>query len=366
MQPFKARSYPSGSADSHAVELTIDPGGMHIRGEDGSSRTIDLSNLDLTLGGFNENRLFLKDKCTGETFITQDRTMLEQIDHLPPHLKEQVHVTRTELKRAPVRQMRAFGIVIGIFAAIGVLAYLSLEGMVSYLEHTIPPSIEEKIGDVFLESYKNKDEVEPATAADSRRVERIGQHLVKALDNTKYKYRFHVQSDDEVNAFALPGGNVVVYTGLLRAAKNDSEIAGVLAHEIGHVEKRHTLKRVLRSASWFALFNIAVGGLDTNSAVVLAKAIDLEGLRYNRDQEQEADLTGIRIAYKADYNPAGLIEIFERIKEENPTSDIKALEILSDHPMPSDREETIRKEIKVIEEEENARRKNKSKANHSD
>jgi predicted Zn-dependent protease len=150
------------------------------------------------------------------------------------------------------------------------------------------------------------------------------------------RYRFRVIDDDEtVNAFALPGGYIYVYTGLMKRADNEAEIVGVLGHEVGHVTQRHIAKRLIAMYGIEAVTKMALGeepGLvgELIAAVVGGGAM----LTYGRDQERESDTVGLGYARKAGWDPMGFVTFFEKLAADEGSP---LLVILQSHPMPSER-----------------------------
>lgn len=178
-------------------------------------------------------------------------------------------------------------------------------------------------------------------------VDRIGQDVVRALGPQPYEYRFHVISDPEINAFTPGAGFVYVHSALILAARNVSELAGVLAHEIGHVERRHVANAYNRQRSASVLHTIGViaGGVLAGQAG--AAAADIGGglaagavlAAYTREQETEADEFALPTLIRAGYDPHGLVTMFETLRAQYGDGGIP---FLQSHPAPSQRIATTR------------------------
>jgi beta-barrel assembly-enhancing protease len=149
--------------------------------------------------------------------------------------------------------------------------------------------------------------------------------------------RARVVDDPTVNALAAPGGEILVYRGLLDRAASADELAGVLAHEIGHVEHRHGLRGVARAAGLFVLTGALSGGSD---AVALAAV--LVGLSYSRDFEREADASGARILAAAGIGTKGLEMFFARMERERSGASGSLWSYLGTHPADGDRAAALR------------------------
>jgi hypothetical protein len=173
-------------------------------------------------------------------------------------------------------------------------------------------------------------------------INRVGQNIVNHSD-AKVPFTIKVVESDEVNAFALPGGFFYVNKGLLLAADDESELAGVMAHEIGHVAARHVVeqqgKQQLLSygllGAILATGGIA-GGILQNTAGI---AQILIGSKYSRGAEVEADKLGVQYMYAAGYDPNGMATMFEKLSAMNKKKPGGFLKLFMTHPQSTDRRE---------------------------
>ena len=183
------------------------------------------------------------------------------------------------------------------------------------------------------------------------RVERIGQRCARVSLRPNLTYRFHVIQSREINGFSLPGGHVYVTTALLKLA-NDNELASVLAHEVGHVVARHSLKTLKKSkeyddiASSIGDVTGVAGSIARDLGVALGNIVGAGMLTiHSRDEEREADFLGVRAMPAAGFDPHGMITMFQklqRIEEQNP--DLLG-SLFSDHPDAQERIDNTRYEI---------------------
>ncbi len=176
----------------------------------------------------------------------------------------------------------------------------------------------------------------------------LGNRLASHSD-LKIAYHFGVIEDEEINAFSLPGGYVYVFTGLIDATENESELAGVIGHEIGHIASRHAteLLSMQKGINIFAsiLFNV-LGVRITGTQAQLANITATLGvLHYNRSQEKEADDLGLKYMMKAGYNPYSMITFFYKLKKIHKEKPNILTKILSTHPVTDERIERIKREI---------------------
>ncbi len=178
-------------------------------------------------------------------------------------------------------------------------------------------------------------------------VNRVGQNLVKHSD-AQVPFTIKVIDSDEVNAFALPGGFFFVDTGLILAAQNESELAGVMAHEIAHVAARHGTRQATRAevANWASLPLIFLGGWAGYGIRQAASlALPLSFLKFSRGFEEEADYLGIQYMYEAGYDPNGLVTFFERIEATEKRKPGTISRAFASHPATPDRIERAQREI---------------------
>ncbi len=193
----------------------------------------------------------------------------------------------------------------------------------------------------------------PDSSPITQYVRSVGERLVAYAPGYKWPYNFHVVQDKSINAFALPGGPIFVNTGLIAAAQNESELAGVMAHEISHVVQRHATcnmtKQAKRNVGW-GLAGVLAGVLVPGAGGVLAQqgvgmAQNLSYLQMSRTDEKEADLLGTEILWAAGYNPRGLVQMFQIIEKQSGSG---GAQFLSDHPNPGNRVQYVDKEIQAL------------------
>jgi len=178
-------------------------------------------------------------------------------------------------------------------------------------------------------------------------INRLGQNLVRNSD-AKVPFTIKVIDNDEINAFALPGGFFFVNTGLILAAENEAELAGVMAHEIAHVAARHATRSMTRNQ----LINMAsIPLVFLGGPVVFAMeqvagvAVPMSFLKFSRDSELEADLLGIEYEYSAGYDPSAFVQFFEKLGQEKKHKFSLLAKAFSTHPMNAERVERAQDEI---------------------
>ena len=162
-------------------------------------------------------------------------------------------------------------------------------------------------------------------------VKQIGDRLVPYSDRPKLPYTFQVVNDDSINAFATMGGFVYVHTGLLKAADNEAEVAGVVAHEIAHITHKHSLKQMRQRIIAGGLADAA--GVDNNVLVAVGVEVGLN-LPKSRSDEYEADRSGLETIVRSDYAASGMIGFFQKLLNAGGGS---VPSILRTHPHTEDR-----------------------------
>ncbi|HET7339835.1 MAG TPA: M48 family metallopeptidase [Methylomirabilota bacterium] len=173
-----------------------------------------------------------------------------------------------------------------------------------------------------------------------RRIDDVVDTLLRAAPDARYPFRVVVVDRAAVNAFATPGGFIVVFRGLLDRTENAEELAGVLAHEIQHVLHRDATRAILRSASTGVLVAALVGDVTGVLAFGVQSARVLGDLHYSRDAERAADVDGLRLLQAASVDPAGMLAFF-RAMEQGEGTPGAAARYLSTHPPSADRLQTL-------------------------
>ncbi|MGV0954495.1 MAG: M48 family metalloprotease [Fluviibacter sp.] len=217
-------------------------------------------------------------------------------------------------------------------------------------QDVLTPQMQRRLGEGFYNEVRLRD---PAYVEDpeiSGYVNRVGRKLVSASPNPSGRFTFFVLRDRQINAFATFGGYVGVNTGLLLAARTESEFAGVLAHEISHVNQQHLARGIMAAknqsisslASLALLILAARTGGNTGQVIQGAgQAIDAANIQsqlgYSRDFEREADRVGFQTLTKAGYDPKGMADFFERLQKSTAVYENNAPVYLRTHPLTTER-----------------------------
>lgn len=252
----------------------------------------------------------------------------------------------TRADRGRQRRFLVAGAALGLVLLLPVIllaAFLARSDAVArWIVHRIPPEQEARLGELALAQARARMKLETTgPAADAVRL--LGERLTPG---TRLRYRWFVADRPEINAFAAPGGVVVVFRGLIQAADTPEEVAGVIAHEVAHAELRHSLRAAVQGMGLRALLSLALG--DLSGSALERVAADLGELRFSRDAEREADSEGVRRLAAAAIDPQGMLRFFERLQQLEKTS-VPAL--LSTHPATAERLERLRREAAAARHE---------------
>jgi predicted Zn-dependent protease len=193
--------------------------------------------------------------------------------------------------------------------------------------------------------------IDPERSRAARMVEEVGQRIVSRSDAGKSAYadnfRFSLLNDSEtINAFALPGGPVFITLGLYEKLDTEAQLAGVLGHEIGHVVGRHAAEHLAKSQLGQSIATaVGVGASDERgrgrSAMIMAQMVDqMFQLRFTRTDESEADTLGLEYMAQAGYDPSGMLDVMNVLKEAAKGN--RQPEFLSSHPLPETRIQAIK------------------------
>jgi predicted Zn-dependent protease len=178
----------------------------------------------------------------------------------------------------------------------------------------------------------------------------IGRRLVPHAAGPKYPYTFGIVNYREINAFALPGGPVWVHRGLLHAATNESQVAGVLAHEIAHVSQRHAAGQLTKAtmANWgLGMLGAMLGNDGGATTAKMAAGFMANGLflKFSRDDEREADRVGLQMMTRAGWDARGVVELFGILRQEQKRDPGQVESFFSTHPSPADRINRLQQDI---------------------
>ncbi|MEX2270977.1 MAG: M48 family metallopeptidase [Vicinamibacterales bacterium] len=187
----------------------------------------------------------------------------------------------------------------------------------------------------------------------NRYVDSVGARLVRQATGPRYPYSFDVANFREINAFALPGGPVWIHRGALSSAQNESQVAGVLAHEIAHIAQRHAASQMTKGLIANGLLGLlgAIVGNDRGGQIAqIAGGLAAQGymLKFSRDDEREADEVGAQIMKRAGWNPNGMVEFMQILRAQAGRDPGSVQTFLSSHPAPAERVTRLQSTVRRV------------------
>ena len=199
---------------------------------------------------------------------------------------------------------------------------------------SVPDEI--KIGEAMTQQVSKEMPIESDPSLNAE-VNRVGQRLLAGLARRDFQYRFYVVKDDTPNAFTIPGGSVYIHTGLLKFVSGDSELAGVMGHEIGHAYLRHPAKSISRAYGLEYLTSFLFKGQTTAQSSGALMNLLKGGVltRYGREDENQADDMGYYLAKRAGYSSDGLLNFLRKLQQLQKGG--STLPFLSSHPPTTER-----------------------------
>ena len=221
----------------------------------------------------------------------------------------------------------------------------------SQLTEVIPLTVDKKLGETVTEQVRSSPDFK---ILDSLKYAPVYNYLeevrdnILASDDIKYKEEFSykvtiINDANTLNAFVTPGGQIYVYTGLIKFLDQESELAGVLAHEIAHAENRHSVKQMAKQVGTSFLISLV---LDGDYSQLLNMGAKMLFLKFSRRDEKEADEYAVQYLNDTEYDPRGVAGFFQKmIKEEK---DVRIPAFLSTHPASQDRIENILQKWKEL------------------
>lgn len=325
---------------------------------DGHTEIVPCAQCTAAVGGFNHDQLQLQwaDALTQAQHALIPLTAEDQAALLAEltALPATVMPTLARWRRSTTRQRRVWQTVLGSLATLALATVLLVwqhDRVLHWLTWQIPRDVEARLGaGIVAQLKRDKTLVDQGQAVTA--LKQIGDRLTAG---SAYRYQWFVVDDKSVNAFALPGGIIVVHSGLLHAAATADEVASVLAHEVQHVEQRHALRNMVNQAGLAAAMLVVLG--DVN-AVVLLIAHQASAQFFSRGMESEADMQGVKLLHERKFLTAPMVSMFEKLKHAHTPSaskpgepkkaggdkedDEDALGWLSSHPQVEDRIRAIK------------------------
>jgi beta-barrel assembly-enhancing protease len=252
-------------------------------------------------------------------------------------LQQRVHGSRRNLFTR--RRSTFFKVAAGVTLALLFAFFILVPWIAQALTGRFPVSYEKRIGDEMFRSLEGRFEV------DAARTSYINDFFASLNVPSRYNIRITVVKNNETNAFAMPGGHIVVYSQLIDGLNSYPELAALLLHEYAHVQNRHSLKSLFRSLSYSILLALVAGNASAVAGVLVDNASNLENLSYSRSLEKEADEKAAALMAERSIDCNGFVRLFQFLQRENKN---EVAEWISSHP-------DLNKRIRNIREHKNCR-----------
>jgi Zn-dependent protease with chaperone function len=335
---FAGKLFPTSSSESLAVQVILYPDRLiiHCQKEDGTSETQawDLSQLKKLENASKETVSIQYGEVSRQTLVVQSEEFVRKFK--PP-----VSPTAKILHRFSTSGASLLLSVTGFVVGVGFLLYFWVfPWLIGLAASYVPQKYEVEMGDQMYASFIKDQKV------DSTKTVFANDFLQQIDFQTSYPLQVTVVDSDIKNAFAMPGGHIVVYTALLDDIKNAKELAALLGHEAGHVTCRHSTKHIFQSFSVYLAISAYFGDLSGVSAMLVRQAGQLNQLSYSRELENEADEMGFKTLVRNKIDPEGMVDLFHTLQmgAEKVTT---VPEFLSTHPDTENRLGAIQERMKL-------------------
>ncbi|MGE0496050.1 MAG: M48 family metallopeptidase [Vulcanimicrobiota bacterium] len=315
--------------------------------EDARTFTFSLRQSQLTFGGTDDCKVVLSQ--SGHSLYAE-RSDLEPV-LARSGLLEVSRALEGERQKVTVKRRWNRALTLSVLVGLVLLAVglnFLLDVAVGRVVATVPVAWEEKLGELAFAGQDWKVIEDPVVVEG---VQKMVDRLLAHTGSSPYKFKVKVVDDEMVNAFAAPGGQVVVMSGLLKKAESPEEVTGVLAHELQHVLHRHSIRQLADRLKWHLVMALLIGDVGSVQEAVMANAPLFLQLSFSRSMETEADTTGVELLVKSKVDPRGLRSFFERLQNQQ-GADPKILKIISTHPATADRIEYLNELIEANADKE--------------
>lgn len=320
----------SGTIEVNDVDITFKDEGKRIQ-------SFTIKNTEITQGGTGNRYVYFNNPDrAGWTFYTDDKSILKH-EAFGSDQVQQKSVRKIKTNR---RLLKLSGqVLIGLFLSVIILFFVFRGAIVESVATSIPVTWEQEISEEMLgAATAGKATIEDEQILSD--LDKITAPLVAQVEDKDFKFSFTIVDDPSMNAFALPGGAIVIHSGLILEADHVNEVAGVLAHEISHVTRRHHVRGMVDKLGFFMLLRALLGDVGGIGAEIAVYGATIESLKYSRDYELEADESGWDLMLKANLDPTGMIDFFHKLEHEH--GDMPgAASFMSTHPATGDRIEIL-------------------------
>ena len=271
---------------------------------------IPTNEIELSLGGASQRLIYLKHPSLGFTTLYTTNLQFLKDPALANNATVQ-GVAEAKQKFRTNNTLSVFAIILAIVGGIAIF-FWQKDSIVKSLAEMVSIETENELGDSLFDSVVEEDQLIKDTILIAQITE-IAQPIIDQVKDTNYHFKFYIINDPSLNAYALPGGHIVIHTGLINSADSWAQIQGVLAHEVSHVTKRHHVRGVIGNLGTLVLLSAFIGDGSAIMDAIYQYGGQLESLMYSRHFEEEADESGWEYLIAANIDPAGMIQFFEKL-----------------------------------------------------
>jgi len=333
---------PGFQSTGSPVEVSISNYGLRLTTQNDYDGTPAWSNVSVRKGGFNDSHVMIEWQGRAGSYMltvsdqSSVATLRVQLKTAPQNKENIKTVGAKTQDRATRVWSNAFiwGIFVVPMLVLGAIVWKHERLAAWAISHVTVVQERKWSEQIFFFTKQHLTLVEGQSAV---MVREIGARLSQG---SAYQYEFYVADDASVNAFAMPGGFIVINSGLLALADNAEQVAGVIAHEIQHVEKRHILNGMVKSAGLMATASLVFG--DLSGVASLGSA--LIKYKFSREHEREADIEGLKALVVSGISPIGMRDFFRKMSEKETLN----VEWFSSHPANNDRYMSLDAAIKAL------------------
>ena len=312
-ESFEAYAFnPELGTEVITGQITFDSWNLYFQSGEVALR-IPLPRVRVELGEGEDDKIYFSDPSQpGWSIYTLDQSIFDhRVLANESAVREQLSniVTRRELSK----RLKVTLWCLAVFAMVAWMAWMATGVMARSLVTRIPREWEDKIGGEVLKEMQ----AEMTFVEDQNRVAQLAAlaaPLTRTVGGTNLQFTFHIVEDEEPNAFALPGGHIIVYTGMLDLVDRPEELLGVIAHEVAHVAQKHGFRKALSAAGPFLIFGVflrdgngMLSVLSENSGLLIQQS-------FSQEYETEADNVGWQYLVDANIDPRGMTDLFLKLK----------------------------------------------------
>lgn len=352
-QTFAARVFhPSLGNEAVSGQIHVDRLAFHFQ-SDAVSIAVPLHRLRVRFGEGEDERIYFRDADSSEWEVITDDFSI--IDHpfIPQMQDVREGLSNAASKQELYRRLRLIGYVVAAIVILAWLADLAMALAVDALVARVPPKWEQDWGKEGLQELRDTMTfVEAAPRVSGINI--VTGPLTNQIVLGTNTLTFYIAEEEAPNAWALPGGYVVVTTGLLQLVERPEELLGVIAHEVAHVKLKHSVRHAIAGAGPFMLFGVLMGG-QGGVVGILGSTTDLVVQSgFSQDYETEADDEGWRLLLAAKVDPRGMIGVFRKLDayDQQAGDEDKGFQAFSTHPATKERIARLEKKWRKLKKQD--------------